>query len=285
MSILEIITERVEEKPIPSVIAFKLLKLIEDEDHSLKDVTKLVEADPSLTTEVLKVANTPAYYRGNAVSTVNRAILLLGEMMVVGVAICASSSIVFHAPLEGYDSPEGEMWEHSLRTAIAAKALAKYANKNIQPGLAFTAGLLHDIGKSVISEFLIGKSNILLEACGSGKCANFTDAERELLGTDHTKVGYALAEYWGLPESLKIPIRDHHEPHLTLDRYKPFCYLIHLADLLAMSGGCGTGTDSFAYTIDRRYEEHIKLDRNEIEILLLQIQDDFTSIKESIMNR
>ncbi|MFQ5769869.1 MAG: HDOD domain-containing protein, partial [bacterium] len=103
MSLLESITKKVEEKPIPSLVAFELLKLIEDENHSLKDVVKIVENDASLTTEVLKVANSAAFFRGQPVTTLNRAILLMGEMMVVGVAICASSSILYHSPLEGYD--------------------------------------------------------------------------------------------------------------------------------------------------------------------------------------
>ena len=119
MRIAEQIAMAVKEKPIPSIVAFEILKTIEDEDHALKDVVKLVENDVSLTAEVLKLANAAAYFRGQQVSTVGRAVLLMGEMMVVGVAICASSSIVFHSALEGYESKAGEMWDYSLRSAIA----------------------------------------------------------------------------------------------------------------------------------------------------------------------
>ena len=107
------------------MVAFEILKTIEDENHSLKDVIRLVENDASLTSEVLKMANSAAYYRGQPVTTVNGAVLLMGEMMVVGVAICVSTSIVFQRPLDGYESPEGEMWDHSLRSAIACRELAR----------------------------------------------------------------------------------------------------------------------------------------------------------------
>lgn len=283
MSVFDSIAQRIEEQPIPSMIAFELLKVIEDENHSLKEVVALVETDASLTTEVLKVANSATYYRGQPVTTIKHAVLLLGEMMVVGVAICASSSIVFNSPLEGYDSGEGEMWEHSLRTAIAARELSRYATKNVSPGLAFTAGLLHDIGKSVISEFLVGSTGEMTEACHHGDVVDFLEAEHKLLGTDHAKVGYALAQHWGLPRQLCVAIRNHHMPSQAEAKDRPLVFVVHLADLVSMIGGCGTGSDTLAYRVDNDYEQYVKLEKNELDIVLLKIQEDFVCIKQSII--
>ena len=111
------------------------------------------------------MANSAAYCRGQPVTTISRAVLLMGEMMVVGVAICVSTSIIFQRPLDGYESPEGELWEHSLRSAIACRELAKFTKGKVNPGLAFTAGLLHDIGKSIISEFLVGSTKEMTDLC------------------------------------------------------------------------------------------------------------------------
>ncbi len=283
MSIADAIAKKIAEQPIPSLMAVQLLKVIEDEDHSLKEVVRLVETDASLTTEVLKVANSAAYYRGQPVTTISRAVLLLGEMMVVGVAICASSSIVFHAPLDGYNSQKGEMWEHSLRTAIAARELARYARKSISPGLAFTAGLLHDIGKSVISGFIAGSTEEMAQSCQNGGVTDFIEAERKLLGTDHAEVGYALAQRWGLPELLCAAIRDHHQPAQSDEKYKGLVYTVHLADLISMIGGCGTGSDSLAYRLDNNYVEYIRFEKEELELLLLKIQGDFVSLKTAIL--
>ena len=72
MSLIETIAQRIEEKPMPSLVAFQLLKIVENEDYSLKEVVKIVEADASLTTEVLKIANSAAFFRGTPVTTVNR---------------------------------------------------------------------------------------------------------------------------------------------------------------------------------------------------------------------
>lgn len=283
MSMLEKISKRVEEMQIPSMVAFEILKVIEDENHSLKQVVKLVENDASLTTEVLKVANSATYFRGMPVNTVSRAVLVLGEMMVVGVAICASSSIVFNSALDGYESPEGDMWEHSLRAAIASREIAKYTKNKVPPGLAFTSGLLHDIGKSVLSEFLIGTASNMTEVCEEGKVNDFLEAERLAVGTDHAEVGYQLAEKWGLPIALKTVIKLHHTPSKADAQYISLVFSVHLGDLIAMLGGNGTGVDALAYKIDNNYENYISIDQDEFSVILLKVQEDFEIIKESLM--
>lgn len=281
MNVLECIARRVEEKPLPSRIAFELLHIIEDENHSLKQIIALVENDAALTTEVLKLANTAAYRRGEPASTLSRAMLLMGEMMVVGVAICASSSIIFNCPLNGYDSSADEMFDHSLRSAIAAREVARFARKKINPGLAFTAGLLHDIGKTVISEFLEGRTMELTKACEEGEVADYLQAEKSVLGTDHADVGFMLARQWHLPDTLAFAIRDHHQPASTEEAYRTLVYTIHLADLISMMGGAGTGADSLAYTLDERYEEYLEVGKDDFAILLMKVQEDFVSIKQS----
>lgn len=284
MNTLEMITQRVKEKPIPSLVAFQILKLIEDENHSLKDVVRLVENDASLTSEVLKMANSAAYYRGSPVTTINRALLLMGEMMVVGVAICASSSIVFHSPLEGYDSQTGEMWDHSLRTAIATREIAKYARQTISQGLAFTAGLLHDIGKSVISEFLVGNTEKMTELCEARKVQDYLEAERQIVGTDHSAVGHELAVHWSLPEILCNTIRDHHNPRNAPKEHQSLVYSVHLGDLIAMIGGSGTGSDSLAYTVDNGYEDYFAFTKDDLDHVLLKVEEDFETIKDILMS-
>ena len=283
MSIVEDIAKRIEEKPMPSLVAFQLLRIVEDENHSLKDVVRIVEADASLTTEVLKVANSAIFYRGQPVTTINRAVLLLGGMMVVGVAITASTAIIFQSPLEGYVSQAGEMWDHSLRSAIAARELTRFATKSLPAGLAFTSGLLHDIGKSIMSEFLKGEAENMTHSCDTGKVDDYLQAEREKVGTDHAEVGYLLAKHWGLPDPLCAAIRHHHHPAQTQDQLKQLVYAVHLGDIISMMGGAGTVSDAFAYRVDTAYEEHFRVDDRGMEELMLKIEEDFNSLKEAIV--
>jgi len=282
MSMIEQITQRIKEQPLPSLAAFEILKTIEDEDHSMKSVVRLVENDASLTSEVLKMANSAAYYRGQPVTTVGRAVLLMGEMMVVGVAICVSTSIVYQKPLDGYDSPEGELWDHSLRSAIACRELAKFTKGKVNPGLAFTSGLLHDIGKSVISEFLVGSTEEMTDSCTGTDAADYIEAERRAVGTDHCEVGYLLAQRWGLPEMLCLAIRDHHHPAKTENEYKALVYTVHLGDIISMLGGGGTGSDSLAYTVDNDYEKYLNIQQDELGGILLKVGEDFAELKETL---
>ncbi len=280
MSMIEQIAQRVKEQPLPSLAAFEILKTIEDEDHSMKAVVRLVENDASLTSEVLKMANSAAYYRGQPVTTVSRAVLLMGEMMVVGVAICISTSIVYQKPLDGYESPEGELWGHSLRSAIACRELAKFTKGKVNPGLAFTSGLLHDIGKSVISEFLVGSTGEMTDLCTGKEAADYIEAERRAVGTDHCEVGYLLAQRWGLPDMLCLAIRDHHHPAKTEDEHKVLVYTVHLGDIISMLGGGGTGSDSLAYTVDSEYEKYLNIQQEELGRILLKVEEDFAELKE-----
>ncbi len=282
MSMIEEIAQRIKEQPLPSLAAFEILKTIEDEDHSMKAVVRLVENDASLTSEVLKMANSAAYYRGQPVTTVSRAVLLMGEMMVVGVAICISTSIVYQKPLDGYESPEGELWGHSLRSAIASRELAKFTKGKVNPGLAFTSGLLHDIGKSVISEFLVGSTEEMADLCTGKEAADYIEAERRAVGTDHCEVGYSLSQRWGLPEILGLAIRDHHHPAQTENEYKALVYTVHLGDIISMLGGGGTGSDSLAYTVDNEYEKYLNIQQDELSGILLKVGEDFAELKETL---
>ncbi len=283
MSILETIAKRVKEKPVPSMVAFQLLKVIEDEEHSLKDIVKIVQNDAALTTEVLKVANSATFFRGQPVTTINRAVLVMGEIMVVGIAICAASSSLYSNPLEGYESASGEMWDHSLRSAIGAREIALFNSQNIASGLAFTAGLLHDIGKLVLSEFLKDYTKNLTFLCDSGKVEDYLEAERKTIGTDHAQVGYAMALEWGLPESLCMVIKDHHHPSETKEEYRKLVYAVHLGSTISMMSGPGTGSDNLAYQMDSGFKEYFHIRKIDFEKIILKVQEDFTSTKESIM--
>ncbi len=277
------ISDRIKEMPMLSVVASRLLELTGGDDHSLQDVAKIVENDAYLTTRVLRVVNSAAFAPIEPIHTVSKAIVYLGEKMVVGIAIGACSAKIFKNPLSGYEAAAGALWEHSLRTAIAAREIASYTKKVISSNLAFTAGLLHDIGKSVISEFLHGNVDEMVNMCDEGRVENFLKAERNTIGTDHAEVGCELATHWHLPESLATVIRYHHEPNKSDDKYRPLVYAVHVGDLLAMMGGTGTGADSLSYTIDENYLEFIDINKDHLARVLLKVQEEFSRTKESIL--
>jgi putative nucleotidyltransferase with HDIG domain len=282
LSPVELITEQINDLPLLPNVVHHLLMLMGKENRSVQEVVNLVETDVILTSKVLKVANSAAFSRGQVITSLHRAIVHLGEKMVVGIALGSCSPRIFSQPLEGYESAVGELWDHSLRTAIATREIIRYILHPVSADLAFTAGLLHDVGKAVLSEFLKGNGEYMASCCDSGEVENFLTIERRLSGTDHAEVGCAIARHWNLPEPLCSVIRDHHHPALAPQMDRELVYAVHVADLAAMLGGTGTGIDTLAYKLDSSFDQHLKLEQKELDQLLLAVEEEYGSKKASI---
>ncbi|MFH1139505.1 MAG: HDOD domain-containing protein [Pseudomonadota bacterium] len=275
MTRIEEILNRVRLIPMLSRSAARILELVGQEEYSIGEVAKVVECDHVLTAQVLKVVNSTAFSLREQITTVNRAIAYLGQKMVIGIALSLCSEHIFERPLEGYESKEGELWRHSLLTAMASKELAGLARAPVDQDLAFTAGLLHDIGKAVLSDFLRGSSREMTERIDSGAVRGFLQAEKEIAGVTHQLVGAALASRWKLPRPLAEVILHHHLPRLAEKKYISLVYVVHLGDLVAMMAGKGTGADDLSYRMDRGYAEYIDINREKLEILMLRVQMEF----------
>lgn len=276
------IDARIKEMPMLSVVASRLLELVGDRNYSINDISRIVENDAYLTSRVLRVANSAAYSPIEPIQTVDKAISYLGEKMLIGIAVGSGSAKVFSKTLDGYEGRAGELWDHSLRTAIASRELATFVIKEISPNLAFTAGLLHDIGKSVISDFLGGTARQLTSLCDKGTVEDYLAAERETTGTDHCETGFLLAEHWRLPSRLKAAIRYHHHPGQAEEDNKSIVYAVHLGDIVSMMGGAGTGADTLAYKIDDNYDKYIEIGKDDLSIVLLRVEEEFSRTKKFV---
>ncbi len=284
MSLTQEIIDQVKEIPLLSTVATRLLSLLSKRNYSVRDIVRLIESDSALTVKVLRVANSAAYARGGSITSLNRAIMHIGEMMVVSIAIGSYTDKLFDNSLEGYDGVEGDLWNHSLHTAIAARKISEYSTNNISGDLAFTSGLLHDIGKSTLSAFLKGRNEkILIEYLSSGQ-DEFVKAEDNILGTNHAEVGSAIALHWGLPESLIQVIKNHHSPADSVEQYKHLVYSVHLGDAISMMGGSGTGIDTLAYKIDPEYTSYIEIDEQSFARVLFEAQEEYLVAKSASLN-
>lgn len=281
MNLQEVITKRINDIPLLSTVASRLMTIAGDENSSLKDIVKIVEMDSYLTARILKLANSAAFYRGRPVSTLAQAIVLLGERVIIGIAV-GSCSTIFNRPLDGYQGAAGDLWAHSLHCAIASREVAKLAGPNISPDLAFTAGLLHDIGKPIISDLFAQKTEQMASWCDRHQVKDFLEAERDIIGTDHAEVGYSLARHWKLPDPLRIVVRYHHHPNLADIGYRKLAYVVHLADIIAMMEGAGTGADSLSYRVEPGYSHYIPINKDDFARILLITQQEFQTARKLI---
>jgi len=261
--------------PALSTSAGQVINTINNENHSLAHLVNIIKLDSALTANVLKTANSAFYGIPTEVSHVDRAISLIGEDCVINITLKKGLARLFDKELKGYKSASGDLWRHDLCVAIASKKVAQLNNGHISPEIAFTGGLLHDIGKSVISLFLGDTSSNIIEAIERGRVKDFYEAEQRLLGIDHAMVGFELAQHWNLPETLAHIIRYHHTPSQAPSDFKYYAYCVHLGDIIAMMAGCGTGADTLYYPLDDNYVNFIELSNDDLHLLVLEVEDEF----------
>ncbi len=277
----EILKEVHQISPL-SLIASELLSMISKPSHSLNQIVKLVECDASLTANVLRVANSAIFSPTVPITSILRAVAQLGERIVLTIALDACAGTLLRKPLEGYESGVNKLWEHNLRTAIASKKVSEFSSEIIGIELAFTAGILHDIGKAILSDFLKNSASDILSKIDSNEIPDYLHAESEKLGIDHTTVGYQMAVAWGLPSPLPEVIKYHHSPSAADVEHRALTYAVHLGDIIAMMGGGGTGSDDLKYHLDEGFQEYIDLSASDLETVMLLVEEEFSEIKSSL---
>ncbi len=276
------ISEAIRNAPVLSATAHQLLQVTADPNHELKDVIALVKCDSFITARVLRVVNSAAMALLYPITSVDRAVSHLGSRMIVGIAVSECSSELFGKPLEGYEGTAGQLWRHELFSAVASRAVARHAKNSLEVDLAFTAGLLHDIGKTILSSFLRGTSRSAVRDIYQGTAADYLQVEQTHLGLDHAGVGFELAEHWNLPETLRQVIRHHHHPEQADPANRALVYAVHLGDILAMMGGQGTGSDTMHYNLDQGYADYFNISNDELAALLLETTEEFNKIEASL---
>jgi len=194
---------------LPSIpkIAQEVMAAVADDSTSADDLRKVLDKDPALSARVLKVANSSLYAFRREVETLRHAISLLGFRAVETLVMAASLRDVF----ANFGLSEKLLWEHATAAGVVAGRLASYGPIDLERDVAFTAGLLHDIGKVAMSNVHRERyQKIIMRTYNEGVA--FQEAEREEFGFDHAALGAKVAAKWRLPPQLVAAIRYHHHP-------------------------------------------------------------------------
>jgi putative nucleotidyltransferase with HDIG domain len=224
----EILKSVTDLRPIPQV-ALKILRIINEELYEIQNVTEEIRKDQVISARTLKLCNSVMFASRNKIESLDHALVMLGQHLMLKFVISASLNGFFTQTGQGYSLCKGGLYHHAVGTAVIAEKLASLTGK-AAPSLAYTAGLLHDIGKVVLDQFInSGVSLFYRELNEAGK--NFSEIEKQVLGTDHAEVGVNLALNWSFPESLVETIRYHHAPE-NAGKHKALVHIVYLADLL-----------------------------------------------------
>lgn len=238
MDIDEVILEVNDLISLPDVWV-RVNELVDKPGVHTEEIGEVINCDPALAAGILKLVNSSHYNFRSQITTVSRAITILGTQELKSLVLATSASKAFRKIATDVIDVESYWW-HSVFVGIASRLIAKEMNCSSAEEL-FTSGLLHDAGKLIIYHLFPEESQKLVKTC-------FTEDEMfhkeiETFGFSHAYVGAALFLSWGLPELIRIPIQHHHQ----LDRatsYRKECAAVHLANAIAHSLAPGYRTDS-----------------------------------------
>ncbi|BAN36100.1 metal dependent phosphohydrolase [Sulfuricella denitrificans skB26] len=225
MLTLDQVTRTIQQVPSLSVVVMETLASFDMPHFETADLAKKLNQDQGLTARVLRVANSPFYGMSSKVGSVQEAVVVLGFHNVR--SLVAAAGIISQFPetgLPGFDRTG--FWQHGIGTAACAQVLAKSLGQN--QALAFTAGLLHDIGKLALDAYFHDDFQLAL-AHSADEDITLLNAESITLGVDHTQVGHELARRWKFPAVIQLAIRDHHQPERESGTLTD---LVHVANVL-----------------------------------------------------
>ncbi|MDQ1266866.1 MAG: hypothetical protein QG635_2019 [Bacteroidota bacterium] len=230
MSVVESILKDKELIALPSV-ATHIINMLKGEDIDVRELTRLIQTDPSLTLKLLRVANSPLYATRKQISSIQQAIMIMGfnklTNIVLGVSIFSRFWIGSRA---GVTEVMDKFWLHSASTGTLAKSITAKLRKNFREN-EFIGGLLHQIGKLVMIQYDFDKYLKVIQAIEKYKVED-TLAERKIFGVSHIEVGEKIASVWHLPEELITIIANYQTPSKS-DTYQDLVASVGLAGLIS----------------------------------------------------
>ncbi|MDR1656894.1 MAG: HDOD domain-containing protein [Deltaproteobacteria bacterium] len=210
----------------------RLLSLLSEENTSFKDLQTVVESDPALTAKLISLSNSPIYAPREPVSTIQRAIAIIGfnELETLALGVGLSETFDFRNAPENFDSQA--LWTHCLAVSWISRELAQITGA-VESSEAMIGGLLHELGILIlISKFPVHFQQIM-DLINSGMSLRQAEVT---LSLRHEVIGYHLARNWALPEIFQKTILFHHDPD-SAGNFQIIASIVALADNLAHKCG------------------------------------------------
>jgi putative nucleotidyltransferase with HDIG domain len=254
----------VKNLPSPPKVLVRLLEVVRNPDNGSEHVLDVLQIDPALTAEVMRVSNT-AYFSSNPAGSLDEAVARLGYIEVYRIAARIPAGEMLSGPIEPLELGAGELWQHSVACAIIADELGK--RMDLPEGVAYTAGLLHDIGKLVLRE-AAGSDYARVFTLVEAEQVTLDQAERTVFGYDYAEVGGALLEEWKFPAELHNAVRFQNNP-AACPEPRVLAASILVSNWLAAVIGCNHGRDVWAINIDDSVTKLVDLQPEDMDRLIV----------------
>lgn len=261
--------KRIEEIPTLPEVVVRLRRLVSNPKTSAKDVTQVITHDPALTFKILRIVNSAYYGFPKEVRTVAHAVMVLGFKEVENIALEVSVFDLFRksrATDLGWDRVA--FWKHSIAVGICARLMAARMKLG-SPEDFYVVGLLHDVGKIVLDEYLHERfAEVYREA--AARRTLMLNVERERHDLDHAAIGRAVCRKWGLPDTLVAGVGGHHD-----DAFESVeAAIAHVADVFVRKERIGSGGDECVPQLMKAAWDRLRLRPEDVPAITEKLRED-----------
>jgi putative nucleotidyltransferase with HDIG domain len=222
----KLVAQANEMAPLPES-SVRLARLIGNAKTDISELVDIIKYDAPLTGRLLRASNSAVAAGDNRATTAEEAVMRLGTGQLLALAMAVGTKPLLNPPLPAYGYGEGGLWRHSVAAAVAAEFLPRFSRLDVPPE-AFTAALLHDIGKIVMNRFLSAEILLCLKQAEEVDHLSRIEAEKMLLHVHHGELGGMIARHWGLPDRMAQAIAHHHDPEAGKSSLCDFTYVANL---------------------------------------------------------
>lgn len=227
--------------PTPRVVP-ELMRLLNQPDVESSKIVNVISYEPALTANVLRVSNSAYFAAATPTADLHEAVTRLGFQQVYKIVTAAAGARMMGSSQQGYGLMEGELWKHSVAAAIAAQLIARKLGDN--ENVAFTAALLHDIGKTILCHSITDAyAKLIKETDTNG--SSLLETETKLFGVNHAEVGGQLLQHWKFAPNVVASVWFHHAPR-GAGPHQRLASVVYLGNMIACFMGHGYGHSAFA---------------------------------------
>ena len=268
--------------PCSPTLLPRIAEQLQRPSADLEDLAALIGLDPVLASATLRMANSVYFATGEPVESVKGAVMRLGVREIYRLAALSLASRWMAIEVDGYRWEAGDFCRASLVKAVAAEALAQ-ETRLAEPSLAYTCGLVHEIGKLAIA-FSCAPDFATIRAKREARGGTWLRAETEVLGFNHPMVSARLLREWRFPSAC-VAVAAHNPPDSALPgEFAPLAAIVHAAGHLAASLGAGQGEDAYLYRIDSALLEKHGLNADMLERAFPRVLERATQLLQGQLN-
>ena len=215
----------------------QLLNIINDPNSSAKDLTDIIEIDPPMSAKLLKLANSAYYGYRKKINAIKEAIICIGFETVKELALNQKVCEMFNNDTDYYGYSRTSLWKHSIAVALLSKSIYRSEFRERGENI-YVAGLLHEIGIIILDQFQQYDFINTLKKSKNDKI-NLADSEDAVFGFNHSDIGMAVVEDWGLSDEIVVAIGNHCKPDNFGNEFKKIVMTIYLSDYVTQNRNIG----------------------------------------------